>query len=212
MKFSPTIAFTALLVAALPSFAVPVTLTFEGATSFSPIANFYSGGGGTNYHLAFSAPAVALVNDGTGPGPSGEFFSNAPSPGTVMFAPDAPAFVSVTDGLRLLNQISFYYSSLEASASAVQIYSGLNGSGTVLASANLLANSQSGCAPAPYCHWDKLTLNFSGIARSVGFSNIGFAAFDDIALNVVPEPTTALLAMVGVVGLFASSRRKVSRV
>ena len=212
MKTLSTLALSALLAMAIssPANAITVTLDFEGATSFAPVGDLYNGAGSDNYGLRFSGEALALANDGTGPGPNGEFFSNAPTPGTVMFATGAPALLrTMAFGDSLINQISFYYSSATAALGAVQIFSSDDGSGVALASADLSANSGAACT-GPYCHWDQVMLNFVGDAHSISFGNFDSAAFDNISVTVtaVPEPSMLMLLLVSAGGLFATARRR----
>ena len=210
MKTLSALALSALLAMAAPSFAntLTVTLDFEGATSFAPVGDLYNGAGSANYGLKFSGEALALANDGTGPGPNGEFFSNAPSPGTVMFATGAPAVLRTTMfGESLINQISFYYSSATAALGAVQVFSSFDGTGIALASADLSANSTLGCT-GPYCHWDQVMLSFVGDAHSIRFGNFDSAAFDNITVTAVPEPSMILLLLASAGGLIATARRR----
>ena len=205
MKTLPTLALSALLAMAAPSFAntLTVTLDFEGATSFAPVGDLYNGAGSANYGLKFSGEALALSNDALGP-----YFSNAPTPGTVMFATGAPAVLRTTAfGESLINQISFYYSSATAALGAVQVFSSYDGTGVALASADLSANSELGCT-GPYCRWDQVTLNFVGDAHSIGFGNFDSAAFDNITVTAVPEPSMILLLLASAGGLFATARRR----
>ena len=205
MKTLSTLALSALLAIASPSFAntLTVTLDFEGATSFAPVGDLYNGAGSANYGLRFSGEALALSNDLLGP-----YFSNAPTPGTVMFATGAPAVLRTTAfGESLINQISFYYSSATAALGAVQVFSSYDGTGIALASADLSANSDLGCT-GPYCRWDQVMLSFVGNAHSIGFGNFDSAAFDNITVTAVPEPSMILLLLASAGGLFATARRR----
>ena len=205
MKTLSTLALSALLAIASPSFAntLTVTLDFEGATSFAPVGDLYNGAGSANYGLRFSGEALALSNDLLGP-----YFSNAPTPGTVMFATGAPAVLRTTAfGESLINQISFYYSSATAALGAVQVFSSYDGTGIALASADLSANSDLGCT-GPYCRWDQVMLSFVGDAHSIGFGNFDSAAFDNITVTAVPEPSMIMLLLASAGGLFATARRR----
>jgi hypothetical protein len=185
------------LLAASSAFAAPNTLIdFEAPPSFASIDTFYDSLG-----VVFTGDALALQNDALGP-----YFSNAPSPIGVMFAAGGDATMNVALGFK--DQISFSFSSSELVVSAVNVYSGLDGTGTLLASFNLTANAQMGCSDSPYCRFDRVSSTFGGIAKSMTFgASANAAAFDDIAITAVPEPGSALLMALGVVGLLVARRR-----
>jgi hypothetical protein len=190
-----------------PAFAADTLIDFETVTSFASIANFYNGGtdsaghGGSNLGVSFGGDALGLVNDVLGP-----YFSNAPSAIGVMAPVGADATMNVAAGFT--NAISFFYSSSSFLPGAVSVYSGLDGTGQLLASFNLVANAQAGgCSDSPFCRFDQLSSTFVGTAHSVTFGNAaGFAGFDDIRISAVPEPTSALLMALGVAALRLSRR------
>lgn len=196
--------------APLPALAA-ITLDFEGVTSFASINDFYNGGtdsagaSGTNYSVSFTGAALALQNDALGP-----YFSNAPTPGTVMFAsPDSPAILNFDAGFNGLLQ--FYYSSTVAAFDEVKVYSGLNGTGALLFSIGVNNNAQLGCSDSPFCHFDAVSILFPTLAKSIDFSaNAGLVAFDNITLSPVPEPTgiALMLAGFGLVGAIARRRSR----
>ena len=57
-------------------------LNFEGLADLEPVENFYDGGGGPDFNVAFSSSALALVDRDAGG--SGNF-GGEPSPDTIMF-------------------------------------------------------------------------------------------------------------------------------
>ncbi|NUZ08856.1 PEP-CTERM sorting domain-containing protein [Piscinibacter koreensis] len=202
--------------AAAPALAAPITIDFEGVTSFAPIADYYNAGrdgagvagpalAPGQYGVSFAGDALALQNDVLGP-----YFSNAPSPLGVMFPAGTAATLNSVGGSGFVGTLSFYYSSATAVANAVQLWSGLDGTGALLASFDLAANAQQGgCSDSSYCNFGLLSGSFAGIAHSVTFGNAaGFAAFDNVGINVVPEPATALLLALGLGGLAATRRRR----
>ncbi len=188
-------ALAAAALMATPAFAGVTTLDFEGVTGFASIGTTYAAPGG----ISFGPDAQGLVNDALGP-----YFSNAPTPVGVMFVsgitvPDAA--MNVAPGF---NELSFYYSSADAVTKAVQVWSGGNGTGTLIASYDLLANAAQGCADTPYCHWDRLGGKLSQTALSVTFgAGTQAAAFDNI--SVVPAPPSVLLAGLALAVLAISS-------
>jgi hypothetical protein len=192
-----TLAAGSLLAASTAFAGTPTLIDFEEPASFDAIGSFYDSVG-----VVFTDDALALQNDELGP-----YFSNAPSPVGVMFAAGPDATMNVEMGFT--DSISFSYSSSDLVISAVNVYSGLDGTGKLLASFNLVANAQHGCSDTAYCRFDSLSSTFSGIGKSVTFGPAAnLAAFDDVAISVVPEPTTAVLMLLGVAGLLASRHRR----
>ena len=218
----PTVAARAAVLATVlatfgcaPAFAAnPITLDFEGVPGFvTPIGDYYDGGvngsgqTGPRYGVSFSESAVALSNDANFPA----YFSHSPSPTTAMFAFDANAFMNVAGGF--VDSLMFYYSSTASVANAVGIYSGLGGSGTLLATVSLLGNAQTGCSDSPYCRFDLASARFAGVARSVSFGAVSQdPIYDNISFTAaVPEPATwgSLAAgLVVLVGVAAARRRR----
>jgi hypothetical protein len=197
-----------LLAAALAQANTAVLVDFETPTSFASIAEHYNGGtdsaavAGANLGVSFTLDALALQNDALGP-----YFSNAPSPMGVMAPVGADATMNVAAGFT--GAVGFWYSASSFVVQGVNVYSGLNGTGTLLASFNLVTNAQAdGCSSAPYCRFDQVTSTFAGTARSITFGNsANAAAFDNISITAVPEPTTVLMMSLGLAGLMLARRR-----
>ncbi len=216
MNLSRTIAAAALLAAA-PAFAGNVTLNFEGVQSFAAIAGYYNGqalppsvlpgpGGapGPAWGITFGGDVLGLFNDALGP-----YFSNAPSPLGVMTVVGTDSTMNITSGFTGL---SLFYSSFSAVTDAVQVWSGLNGTGSVLASFSLLGNAQTGgCTDSPLCNFNSINRSWAGVARSATFANAtNVAVFDNLTVALVPEP--ASLAMLGLgLGLLAVTTHRRNR-
>lgn len=185
------------LLAATSAFAdTNLLIDFEEPTSFESIGSFYDSVG-----VIFMPDALALQNDELGP-----YFSNAPSPIGVMTPVGPDATMNVALGFK--DSISFSYSSSALVISAVNVYSGLDGTGTLLASFNLVPNATIGCSDSPFCRFDTVTSTFGGLAKSVTFGAGVGAAFDNVAITAVPEPATAVLMLLGVAGLLAARQRR----
>lgn len=216
MKSTLKLALIAASLASAQALAAPIVLTFEGATDLASVNNFYNGGtdssgaSGTNYGISFSASSLALVDSDAGGNGN---FANEPSASTVIFfSTGSAATMNVAAGFD--TGFSFFYTS--AGAGFVNVYDGLNGTGSLLATLNLVGTNGS-CGGDPtgsYCNFAPIGVLFGGIARSVDFggsaSNI---AFDDITLGAavpggtVPEPGT--LGLIGLAALgFGALRRK----
>ena len=197
--------------------AAVVTLTFEGVGNQASINDFYNGGtdsagnSGTNYGINFTTASLGLIdadNGGTGN------FANEPSASTIaFFLTGSAATMNVAAGFD--TGFSFFYSAFQDSF--VTVYSGLNSTGTVLATLNLLTNyNNGGCVGDPTgaaCHWDAVGVTFAGIAHSVDFGGVANqAGFDNITLGSaspsVPEPATWALMIGGFAMTGAAMRRR----
>jgi hypothetical protein len=201
----------ALLVA--PSAALEAqVLTFEGVGNDVPVESFYSGLG-----ITFSENAFALV--ATNAGGSGNF-GGEPSPSTaVVFSdlPGMPAYLNVTGGF--MTGLGLFYSA-PAVPVTVRLFSGLNATGSLLATLMLPATpngSVAGCPPNPgatFCPFAAAGVAFAGTAQSVDFGGaLNDATFDNITLGqatpaVVPEPGTVLLVAGGLLVLPVIVRRR----
>lgn len=203
---------TAALVLAVTTSAwadAPVTIDFEGAVGYvNPIAEFYNGGtdgagnSGANLGVSFTDAAVGISNDA-----NFSYYSNAPTGGTVMAAFDTTATMNVASGFA--GQLTFWYSSSVAALDAVNIYSGLNGTGTLLASASLFGNAKLGCSDTDFCRFDLTSVKFADIAKSVNFGgNAQFVAYDNIGITPVPELDTYVMLAAGLVAMALIKRRQ----
>lgn len=221
MKLSTKIAalFAPLaLAASMTASADTVVLTFEGVGNTAAVNEFYNGGTdslgntGTNYGISFSNTSLGII-DSDAPGGSGNF-GNEPSASTILFFLDgSAATMNVAAGFD--TGFSFFYSSSETGF--VKVYSGLNGTGDLLATLNLSANLGS-CIGDPngtYCEWDPIGVSFDGVARSVDFGgSANYIGFDNITLGAavpigeVPEPASLALFGLGALAFGARRRKK----
>lgn len=201
------------LLAAISAQAAPIKIDFEGAVGYvNAIGNFYNGGtdslgqSGPNLGVAFNSAALGLSNHALG-----LYYSNAPSPLTVMFADGANAVMNVAAGFS--GNLSFAHSSAQTLAKAVNVYAGLEGAGALLGSFDLLNNATTGCSNTAFCRFDMASLNFAGTALSVSFAGgAPNVLFGDIRINTnantVPEPTTSLLVIASLLAFAFTAKRR----
>ena len=205
--------------AATTANAAVVVLTFEGIGNTASINDFYNGGtdsaghSGANYGINFSAASLGLIDSDSGG--TGNF-ANEPSASTIaFFLSGSAATMNVAAGFD--TGFSFFYSAFQDAF--VTVYSGLNGTGTVLATLPLLTNfSNGGCVGDPTgaaCHWDAVGVSFAGVAHSVDFGGVANqAGFDNITLgrdtpgSGTPEPAAWALMITGFGFVGAAARRR----
>ncbi len=201
MKLLPVAAALAMCTAA-PAFAgTPFLVDFEQSWVYgSAVDNTYAAAG-----VSFTNVLGVSNNDGLGNLPNGDYYANAPSPAGVAFAQldgvtNTAAYMNVASGAD--NGLSFYYSSTASISGAVNAYSGLNGTGTLLGSFNLAATDDA------YSVWKPVTFAFSGTAHSFDLSaSANLVAFDNIAAVPEPESFAMLLSGLGLMALIARRRK-----
>jgi hypothetical protein len=216
-----------LLGSILVASAGTVTLNMQGLQDNESINNYFNGGLGGNGSgpgpsdgIVFSSNSLALISTLQGGG--GNFQSN-PSGGPIAYFVSGGAdTMDVAAGFT--TGFSFYYSSAEAGS--VDVYSGLDGTGTLLASVPLVAQFSTGCitgATTTFCTWSPVGVTFSGTAESVNFGGVANeVGFDSITLGasdpgtsgqsgVTPEPSSLVLFGSGLLGLVGAVRRKFAR-
>ena len=177
--------------------AAPFVLDFEGIGDGVPVGNYYNGGGGPDYNIDFSPATLALIDSDAGGGGN---FANEPTPSTIMFFLDSNnAILNANDGFT--DGFSFYYSS--SVTTTVTVYDALNGTGNVLGTINLPANSFGAAGGDPNGYFDvwspvgvafagtAYSIDFGGTANQTGFDNVTFGDDDPIE-NPVPEPSTVI--------------------
>jgi len=205
--------------------------------SGSYLDNFYIGGYAGNTYT--SGPLNGNIQYGPGPNEGFTFSSNAnvQSSGTnqgkfenlptgdldgntqiLYFSALGGAATDTIDFAAGFSGITFNYS-LDGNSSTyndtASIWSGQNGTGSVLGTISLAANATTvACATHQdaYCTWSAARLNLPASAESITFGAANGAAsnieLDAVTVSPVPLPAAALLLMSGLGGLGGLARRR----
>jgi hypothetical protein len=208
--------------------AVSLNFNLSDLSTFGPlnssdeqILNYYNGGAdqggaiGPNYGISFGADALAQINYPGDPAGTSNV-GNEPDGGdaSMVFYSGSGDLMNVAAGFK--TGFSFYYSA-PFYAGSVNVYSGLNGTGTLLASLSLATTPNAASSPynLPYNYgvWDPIGVSFAGTAESVNFSgSAGYIAFADVTLgsvspvvSSVPDNTGASVYMLAGLGLGAAA-------
>lgn len=205
------------------AFATPVNMTFAGLDANGEWVNtYYDGGcggsfnggpmhcGGPNYGVVWTNALACGAPIGACSG-----MANEPTPPNVLaffYNPNGQYFMNLTSGFT--DGFSFYYASPNVSH-VITVYSGLNGTGTVLDTLVIPTTSVYCAPPVLWSCWSLATLNFSGTAKSVLFGTsyeMGISdvtLLDDLAVHPVPEPQQVYMFGFGVllIGLSLRLRR-----
>lgn len=205
-QFISAVAFSLFAAAPIASTAgTTITIDFERAWDYDngDVLNYYNGGKAAVGSQTGPNLGVVFANiSGFNEDPLGAGYSGAPTPLGVAYAEGPNAIINVPSGKM---GFSFFYSSPIAVIGAVKAYSGLNGTGTLLASLDLLANEP---MVGVYDTFTFASLALKGLARSFDLSNLASgdttALFDNVAL--IPEPGTLVLLVTG--GALALARRR----
>ena len=194
-------------------------MDFQGIHDLQAVGDFYNGAGlanTPNYGVSFSSNFLAMRSFfGPNPG-SGNF---APPPlGTPAIFMNGSVGSNITGTMNVApgfsNGINFFFTAgfTGNQVETVKVWSGANGTGTVLATITL-ANNNAGCKSPAYCMWSNAGATFTGTAHSVTFSGpadeLGLA---DITLGgsttAIPEPSTWYMLGTGVVSISLSQLRR----
>jgi opacity protein-like surface antigen len=197
--------FAALAAAATTPAYASDTLTFEGVANNAAVGSFYAG-------YSFSDSIRGLID--TDAGGTGDI-ANEPSANTVIYFLDGTTPV-IDVGGGFSDTFSFYYSSF--ASGSVSIYDDLFGMGTLLGSATVDPQyNGNNCVGDPNgiaCNWTFVSIDFSGVARSVKFTGLqNQSAFDNLtfgaeAVGAVPEPGTWAMMLLGFGAIGFGLRRR----
>ncbi|GAB1342538.1 PEP-CTERM sorting domain-containing protein [Gemmatimonas sp.] len=224
------IALAAVASMALSVSAQAQVLDFENIASSYPSGNntlvqgFYNGGtssagtSGTNYGIEFSSNALAICLNTPGVNCSNTSRGGLGNPssarGGLFFLTGSETYMNRNAGF--MNGFSFFYSAANTGGS-FSVWSGLNGTGDLLASLSL-GTTPSTCGieyTAGFCPFVAAGVNFAGVAKSVTFAGAANQiVFDDVTFGnskpgvSVPEPASAALLAAGMAGLVGVARRR----
>lgn len=191
------------------------------------VDDFYDGGGGAafDYGVTFSGDALAFCLNRIGT-PNCSNTSWGSDPGAIARGTEG-AGLSINAREVFMNRergfttgFSFYFANPFGDAGRFEVWTGLNGTGTLLASRSMGSTpngrSDPACFGANYCPFIASSVSFAGVARSVRFTTerADFIIYDDITLGsripgtVVPEPATVALMASGLIVLAGVARRR----
>jgi hypothetical protein len=212
----------ALLTAAVAVPASAQSLNFAGLNGDAQelVLEYYNGGTGslgsgpgTNYGISFSDNAIACSVQPGGSCNSG----GLPTGGNLLFfLTGAASTMNVAGGFD--TGFSFFYSAINNPA-FVNVYSGLNATGTLLATINLPVTpsdpGSAACSGGGFCPFVPIGVTFAGTAMSVDFGgSANQVAFAGITINSatpggVPEPAAwgMLIGGFGLAGAAMRTRR-----
>ncbi len=193
--------------------STPELMNFNYLPNLQSVGSFYDGSGGNgipNYGVSFSNFWGLRSGNGS--------FSADPTKTPIVFintlatgnaGPSVTGTMTVGPGFS--NGLNFLFSADFGSnqSELITIWSGANGTGTVLATLRLYTND-SGCN---YCLWTAASTSFSGTAHSVTFSGpADEMGITDITLGstrtAIPEPSPLYLLGTGLAAVSAGKLRR----
>ena len=227
MRFVNALMFAGLAYAGAAPFAHAdsIPLDLSGLQDREEIQTYFDGGtggngstGGANLGVTFTAGSTAQtngVNDG---------FANVPAAANGaaayfnQFA--AGADVYLDDPTGFTGGFSFWYSNGSGGTVEVDLYSGVDGTGSLVGSILLSSNNNVGdCDPSiSYCEWSVGGTSFAGTVESVDFTGANDTTFNNLetlfsditigSAQPAPEPASLAMFAAGVALVGRVRRRK----
>ena len=197
---------------------VPGATTNGGGVA---LTNQYAGAGitfvGSAVAFCLNRTTLTCSNTSWGSGADAVAAAARGTAGAAMFWSSGSPIMNSSVGFT--TGFSFYYSNPFAVASAFEVWSGLNATGSLLASfalgGTLNGSSITGCFSANYCPFVAGGVAFAGTGQSVRFTGgSDRIVYDDITFGsvipgvVTPEPSTYLLMAAGLAALLPLARRR----
>ncbi len=195
------------------------------------ILDYYNGGtssigtSGTNYGISFPDNALLICLNTIGTDCSntshGGLGDPASQDGGMYFLTGSTTFLN--DAAGFTTGFAFDYTAVNGSGGSVEVWSGLNGTGTQLAALSL-STTGSSCDPsygAGFCPFVNGSLAFSGTGMSIEFDGVADQiVYDDITFGSTivggtgnaPEPGYVIPVAIGLAGfgLLRFRRRNVA--
>lgn len=171
--------------------AATITIDFDGVTTGYSVNEYYNGGMdgngvvGPDYGVSFYGFATW------------EDYGETSEPNMVYTTSDR-SYVNVEEGFYSLSLTNGLY---DSSVNVLSVYSGLNGTGTVLGSVQLTGN------PVLFTHQ---SVSFSGLAHSFVIDGSTFMTGIDDVVIVTPEPGTIALLGIGTLAAAAVRRKELT--
>ena len=183
------------------------------------VGDYYNGGAGSlgsgpgpNDGIAFSSNALTCSGQPTGACNTAQI-PGGPGANALFFLGGGAAIMDVAAGFT--TDFSFYYSAAYT-PDVVDIWSGVDDSGTLLATVDLPTTPDDGapnCFATDFCPYEAISVTFLGIAKSVDFGTaFGQVGFADLTVgsdggDAAPEPASWALMLIGVTGVGGAARR-----